>query len=83
MRQPLVSLLWRQAVMTQRLRRQVEALEREVDRTRGELAVQQTRVARWRRCALEMSRHMPEGAQCAVEFQALSDDFADLPEVEG
>lgn len=89
MKQPIVSLVWRQAAVVRRLRAVIasrddviDVLEAVVDRQRQELAVAKARERRWRRFAAGLAEFAPEQARTAVQFQACSDDISDLPETE-
>ena len=79
---PVVGLAVHLARTNQRLRADLTVAEREVDRLRNELVVQKARVRRWRKAAHDLATHANVPAQALVAFQAISDDWADLPETE-
>lgn len=71
---PSVAVAWRLAADKQ-------ALLREVDVLRSELSVAKCREARWKRAAYTACEGNPQAIRL-LDFQAMSDDWADAPEID-
>ena len=75
-----LALLFSLAGANRDLRARLDASCVEVDRLRSELVVQQARVRRWRTVVEAVAPHLPDQAHVAIDFQAMSDDLADIDE---
>ena len=74
LRHPVIELAWRLAAKNRRLRHECDVLG-------SELAVAKCREKRWKRAAYAACDGNPEAIRL-LDFQSMSDDWADEPEIE-